>query len=56
MSKFTDKVRGIFRRRRPVTPEEAHDLADWVNEGGAFDPDGPPSVAEQKKKGDERRS
>ncbi|TQL47537.1 hypothetical protein FB562_0601 [Homoserinimonas aerilata] len=46
MGRFTDAVKGMFRRRKPVTPQEAEDLADWVNEGGAFDPAGPPEVSE----------
>jgi len=46
MSKFTQKVRSIFRRSRPVTREEAIEIADWVNEGGAPDPDGPPRVVD----------
>lgn len=47
MGKFTDGIKRIFRRRRrAVTPEEAEVLSNWVNEGGAFHPDGPPPVIE----------
>jgi hypothetical protein len=27
-----------------MTREDAAEIADWVNEGGSFDPDGPPRV------------
>jgi hypothetical protein len=47
MGKFTDRVKGMFRRRRPVTPKEAEVLSNWVNEGGAFHPEGPPPVVEK---------
>ena len=43
---FRDKFSSLFRRQRPVTREEAARIADWVNEGGAFDPAGPPPVIE----------
>ncbi|GAA1813002.1 hypothetical protein [Agromyces neolithicus] len=48
MSKFTEKVKSIFSKRRPMTPEDAAEIADWVNEGGAIDPEGPPRVADPK--------
>ena len=48
MSKLTEKVKSIFRRRPPLAPEDAAEVADWVNEGGAFDPEGPPRVADPK--------
>ncbi|MDJ0318696.1 hypothetical protein [Arthrobacter antibioticus] len=44
MSKFTEKVASLFHRRRLVTQEDAAEIADWVGEGGAADPDGPPRV------------
>lgn len=44
MGKFVDGVKGLFRRRKPVTPQDAEEIADWVNEGGALHPDGPPAV------------
>ena len=44
MSKFTDSVKALFRRSRPVTKDDAAEIADWVNEGGTFDPEGPPPV------------
>jgi hypothetical protein len=46
MGRFTDGIRRIFGRRRPVTPEEAEVLSNWVNEGGTFHPEGPPPVVE----------
>lgn len=46
MSKFTDKVSSFFRYKRPLSREDAAEIADWVNEGGAPDPDGPPRVIE----------
>ncbi|GAA1755783.1 hypothetical protein GCM10009747_12490 [Agromyces humatus] len=48
MSKLTEKVKSVFRKRRPVTPEDAAEIADWVNEGGAADPEGPPRVIDPK--------
>jgi hypothetical protein len=44
MSKLTEKVKSFFRRPRPVSREDAAEIADWVNEGGAVDPQGPPPV------------
>lgn len=44
MSKFSDKVKSLFSRRKPVTPEDAADISEWVNEGGALHPEGPPKV------------
>ena len=29
-----------------MTQEDAAEIADWVNEGGSFDPAGPPRVVE----------
>lgn len=52
MSKFTEKVKSIFRRRKPMTRQDAVEIADWVNEGGAFDPEGPPRVIENGGKGE----
>jgi hypothetical protein len=49
MSKLTEKVTALFRRRRPVTREEAAEIADWVNEGGTFDPNGPPPVIDDER-------
>jgi hypothetical protein len=46
MGKVTDKIRSMFGRSRPVTREDAAEIADWVNEGGAPDPEGPPRVIE----------
>jgi hypothetical protein len=46
MSKLTEKAKSLFRRRRPVTQEDAAEIADWLNEGGAPHPDGPPPVAD----------
>jgi hypothetical protein len=48
MSRFTDRVSAWLRRRRPVTPEEYAEVADWVNEGGALDPAGPPPLIEDE--------
>lgn len=44
MSKFTDTLKSLFRRPRPVTKEDAAEIADWVSEGGATHPDGPPPI------------
>lgn len=49
MSKFTDKVKALFHRPRPVTREEAAEIADWVNEGGTFDPNGPPPILDDER-------
>jgi len=49
MSKFTETVTSFFRRRRPITREDAAEIADWVNEGGAVDPAGPPPVIDDAK-------
>ena len=49
MSKFTAKVKALFRRPRPVTREEAAEIADWVNEGGTFDPNGPPPIIDDER-------
>ncbi|MEP6482159.1 MAG: hypothetical protein ABJA94_09155 [Rhodoglobus sp.] len=54
MSKLTEKIASFFRRPRPVTPEDAAEIADWVNEGGALHPLGPPPVIDDEK-GDNRR-
>lgn len=48
MSKLTEKVRSLFHRQRPVSREDAAEIADWVDEGGAFSPEGPPPVNEEK--------
>ncbi|WP_197508233.1 MULTISPECIES: hypothetical protein [unclassified Mycobacterium] len=50
MSKLTRKVKSIFSRRRPVSPEDAAEINDWVGEGGALHPDGPPEIHDPKKK------
>jgi hypothetical protein len=47
MSRFTDRVSDWLRRRRPVTEEEYVEVANWVNEGGALDPAGPPPLIEE---------
>lgn len=49
MPKLTKKVKSLFSRRRPVTREDAAEIADWLNEGGALHPDGPPMVVDPKK-------
>ena len=49
MSKFTEKVRALFGRPRPVTREDAAEIADWVNEGGTFDPNGPPPIIDDER-------
>jgi hypothetical protein len=50
MSKFTERVKSLFRRPRPVSREDAAEIADWVNEGGAYDPEGPPPVIEKNRR------
>ncbi|MGV0746504.1 hypothetical protein [Mycolicibacterium sp. XJ870] len=49
MPKLPKKVKSLFSRRRPVTREDAAEIADWLNEGGALHPDGPPPIKEPKK-------
>ncbi len=51
MSKIKETVGSWFRRRKPkpVSPEEAADISDWVNEGGSYDPQGPPRVRKPEK-------
>lgn len=44
MSKLTERIGAWILRRRPVTREEFAEVADWVNEGGALDPAGPPPL------------
>jgi hypothetical protein len=48
MSKLTDRISTWLRRRTPVTKEEFAEVADWVNEGGALDPAGPPPLIEDE--------
>lgn len=49
---FKEKLGSLFRRRRPLTAEDAAEVADWVNEGGAFDPAGPPRVDDDEPNSD----
>lgn len=46
MGRFTDSVKSLFARRenRVFTPEDAAEIDDWVDEGGAAHPYGPPRV------------
>ena len=44
MSKLTERVWSLLRRPRPVTKEEADRISNWINEGGAVDPEGPPPI------------
>ncbi len=44
MSKFTEKIASLFHRPRPVTREDAAEIADWVDEGGTTHPAGPPKI------------
>ncbi|GAA1615251.1 hypothetical protein [Leucobacter chromiireducens] len=48
MGRFTDSVKSLFgrRERRVFTPEDAAEIDDWVGEGGAAHPDGPPRVTD----------
>jgi hypothetical protein len=55
MSRFTDRVNAWLLRRRPVTRDEAAEIADWVNEGGAVDPAGPPPLIEDDDGNDGQR-
>lgn len=48
MSKIGSKVKSLFNRRRPIARDDAAEIADWVNEGGATHPDGPPTVIDDK--------
>lgn len=48
MSKLSDRFSAWILRRRPVTREEFAEVADWVNEGGAVDPAGPPPLLESE--------
>ncbi len=49
MGKLTDSVKSIFGRgkNRVVTRDYGEQLDDWVDEGGAPHPDGPPRVADE---------
>lgn len=38
----------LFRWPRPLTAADAAEIAYWVNEGGSFDPAGPPLVIEEQ--------
>ncbi|MDP3208705.1 MAG: hypothetical protein Q8M65_06120 [Rhodoglobus sp.] len=44
---FKDTLKSLFRRPRALSREDAAEIADWVNEGGTFDPTGPPRVIEE---------
>lgn len=44
MSKLGEKLKSLLRRPRPVTDEEAAAIVNWVNEGGAVHPAGPPPI------------
>ena len=48
MSKLSDRFSAWILTRRPVTLEEFAEVADWVNEGGAVDPAGPPPLLESE--------
>lgn len=52
---FREKLGSFFRRRRPLTREDAAEIADWVNEGGSFDPAGPPPVIDDSESGSQPR-
>lgn len=45
---FTSNVAAVFRRPHPVSRELAARIADWVNEGGAVDPAGPPPLIDDQ--------
>ena len=45
---FTRNVASVLRQPRPVTRELAARIADWVNEGGAVDPAGPPPLIDDQ--------
>lgn len=49
-----ERIKSFFRRSRPLTREDAAEIADWVNEGGTFDPAGPPRVIDDEKVQDGR--
>jgi hypothetical protein len=55
MSKLTERIGAWILRRRPVTREEFAEVADWVNEGGALDPAGPPPLIEAERDDTEQR-
>ena len=50
MSQLTEKITLLRRQQRPVSVEDAAEIADWVNEGGAADPAGPPPIIEAERK------
>ncbi len=52
MPKIIDTISSLLGRRKPVTREEAAEIADWVGEGGAPDPDGPPRIVDRRTDGD----
>jgi len=45
VSTFSERFSAWVLKRRSVTHEEFAEVADWVNEGGALDPAGPPGIA-----------
>lgn len=47
MSKLTEKSAPLLHRQRSVTREYAAEIANWVGEGGAADPTGPPRVVDE---------
>lgn len=49
---LTQRLASLLRRRRPLSPEDAAEISGWVNEGGTFDPDGPPRVIDDSEQGD----
>lgn len=48
MGRFTDAMKSFFSRRteQVLTPEDAAEIDDWVDEGGTAHPAGPPRVVE----------
>jgi hypothetical protein len=54
MSKLIERATLLFRRPRPVSKEEVDRIANWVNKGGAVDPEGPPPIVSDQDEIEER--
>lgn len=56
MPELMNRFSAWILRRRPVTREEFAEVADWVNEGGALDPAGPPPLLDADADQTDKRS
>ncbi len=50
MGRISDAMNSLFGRKksRDFTAEDAAEIDDWVDEGGAAHPDGPPRVVDEQ--------